>query len=273
MLMVGQSRPQLKTAHIFGAITGVVSDHAPVQITNGSVSSDRASDRNVKSSSPSRGRDARALQDMFKSAMATTWQLQGSELDADDCIDDIFAGGDGWKDTPSATKSKRKDKNIRATHSRSSSRHPRPETAQTYTSGYSSDTEDDSDASSSATSTTNSIQSSRSSLRQKGGYNSETSSIHTTHSRLREKSRLDAYDSSPASSIFRQKMHTPFERRDNNSPFSGFRLGKPPTIERRPTARSVEAPLRANWPTTPSGEIDEFDLREDLRSWVQPIRN
>lgn len=189
-------------------------------------------------------------------------------MDADDCIDDIFAGGDGWKDTPSTTKPKRKQKNIRATHSRSSSRHLRPETAQTYTSGYSSDTEDESDASSSATSTTNSVQSSRSSSRHV--MNSETSSIHTTHSRLREKSRLD--DSS-GSSIFRQKMHTPFERRDNNSPFSGFRLGNPPTIERRPTSRSVEVPLRANWPTTPSGEVDEFDLREDLRSWVQPVRN
>jgi hypothetical protein len=33
---------------------------------------------------------------MYRRTLAASWQLQAGELNADECIEDIFAGGDGW---------------------------------------------------------------------------------------------------------------------------------------------------------------------------------
>jgi hypothetical protein len=37
------------------------------------------------------------LQDMYRRALAASWQAGVGEMSADECIEDIFAGGDGWK--------------------------------------------------------------------------------------------------------------------------------------------------------------------------------
>ncbi|TGZ79100.1 hypothetical protein EX30DRAFT_373246 [Ascodesmis nigricans] len=39
---------------------------------------------------------AGAAQDTYRLNLAASWQLQEGELNAEDCIEDIFAGGDGW---------------------------------------------------------------------------------------------------------------------------------------------------------------------------------
>jgi len=44
----------------------------------------------------SKSRDAGEMQDMYRRTLAASWVAQPGELDADDCIEDIFAGGDGW---------------------------------------------------------------------------------------------------------------------------------------------------------------------------------
>lgn len=36
---------------------------------------------------------------MYRLALAASWGAQMNELSADQCIEDIFNGGDGWKDT------------------------------------------------------------------------------------------------------------------------------------------------------------------------------
>jgi hypothetical protein len=45
-----------------------------------------------------KSRDHSDLQDMYRHALAASWAAQTGELPADECIEDIFAGGDGWKD-------------------------------------------------------------------------------------------------------------------------------------------------------------------------------
>jgi hypothetical protein len=48
--------------------------------------------------SMSKPRDHNDLQDMYRRALAASWAAQIGELPADQCIEDIFTGGDGWKD-------------------------------------------------------------------------------------------------------------------------------------------------------------------------------
>lgn len=44
-----------------------------------------------------RSREAGELQDMYRRTLAASWAAQEGELPADECIEDIFNGGDGWK--------------------------------------------------------------------------------------------------------------------------------------------------------------------------------
>jgi hypothetical protein len=46
----------------------------------------------------SKTREAGELQDMYRRTLAAYWSAQPGELKADECIEDIFAGGDGWGD-------------------------------------------------------------------------------------------------------------------------------------------------------------------------------
>lgn len=44
----------------------------------------------------SKTRETGATQDMYRRTLAASWQLVPGELNADECIEDIFGGGDGW---------------------------------------------------------------------------------------------------------------------------------------------------------------------------------
>lgn len=46
----------------------------------------------------SKSRDHGELQDMYRRALAAKWSAHHHELPADQCIEDIFNGGNGWKD-------------------------------------------------------------------------------------------------------------------------------------------------------------------------------
>lgn len=41
-------------------------------------------------------RETGKLQDMYRRTLAASWAAQAGELPADQCVEDIFAGGDGW---------------------------------------------------------------------------------------------------------------------------------------------------------------------------------
>ncbi|KAI3338045.1 N-terminal C2 in EEIG1 and EHBP1 proteins-domain-containing protein [Ustulina deusta] len=45
-----------------------------------------------------KSRDAAEAQDMYRRALAASWDCHPGELHADECIEDIFAGGSGWRD-------------------------------------------------------------------------------------------------------------------------------------------------------------------------------
>lgn len=77
--------PPLKTAPVFGGIAGIMTAEQ----------ADGDDGHNVPSMS-SHARESGMLQDMYRRTLAASWLAQAGELPADKCIEDIFAGGDGW---------------------------------------------------------------------------------------------------------------------------------------------------------------------------------
>ncbi|CAA9959041.1 hypothetical protein P3342_003989 [Pyrenophora teres f. teres] len=79
--------PALKTAQVFSGIAGIMAgDQAELE------------DDGAAPSLTSKSREAGELQDMYRRTLAAYWSAQPGELKADECIEDIFAGGDGWGD-------------------------------------------------------------------------------------------------------------------------------------------------------------------------------
>jgi len=85
--------PPLKTAPVFGGIAGIMAGEQEMQDDVGNM--------------PiiNRSRDHGELQDMYRRALAASWASNNAELPADHCIEDIFNGGDGWKNPPHTPKS------------------------------------------------------------------------------------------------------------------------------------------------------------------------
>ena len=91
--MADLCRPPLKTAPVFGGIAGIMSSE---QV--------EPDDLGNMPSMSSKTREIGELQDMYRRTLAASWAAQAGELPADECIEDIFAGGDGWaKDQPGGT--------------------------------------------------------------------------------------------------------------------------------------------------------------------------
>ncbi|RAR06973.1 hypothetical protein DDE83_006694 [Stemphylium lycopersici] len=77
--------PALKTAQVFSGIAGIMAgDQAELE------------EQGVTPSLTNKSREAGELQDMYRRTLAAYWSAQPGELKADECIEDIFAGGDGW---------------------------------------------------------------------------------------------------------------------------------------------------------------------------------
>lgn len=77
--------PTLRTAPVFGGIAGIITAEQ----------GDTDDGSNVPSMSY-KARESGKLQDMYRRTLAASWAAQAGELPADKCIEDIFAGGDGW---------------------------------------------------------------------------------------------------------------------------------------------------------------------------------
>lgn len=77
--------PPLKTVPVFGGIAGIMACEQ----------GDADEGGNVPSMS-SNARESGKLQDMYRRTLAASWAAQEGQLPADQCIEDIFAGGDGW---------------------------------------------------------------------------------------------------------------------------------------------------------------------------------
>jgi len=76
--------PPLKTAPVFGGIAGIMAGEQGEKDDMGCMPSINKS------------RDASELQDMYRRTLAASWVAQSGELPADQFVEDIFAGGDGW---------------------------------------------------------------------------------------------------------------------------------------------------------------------------------
>ncbi|KAL8863565.1 MAG: hypothetical protein Q9178_000246 [Gyalolechia marmorata] len=77
--------PPLKTAPVFGGIAGIMT-----------AEQGQGDSFSHMPSMSSKTREAGKLQDMYRKTLAASWAAQEGELPADECIEDIFAGGDGW---------------------------------------------------------------------------------------------------------------------------------------------------------------------------------
>ncbi|RDL41019.1 Uncharacterized protein BP5553_00998 [Venustampulla echinocandica] len=105
--------PPLKTAPVFGGIAGIVAGETGEQddlrrcssvasfpdLRSWIMHTNIGYFHNTDMPVISKSRDHGELQDMYRRTLAASWSTQGNELRADQCIEDIFNGGDGWKDT------------------------------------------------------------------------------------------------------------------------------------------------------------------------------
>ncbi|KAI9644393.1 hypothetical protein NHQ30_007750 [Ciborinia camelliae] len=80
--------PALKSAPVFGGIAGIMKGE------NGE------GDDAGNTPQPQKSSDRSDLHDMYRCALAASWSASPLEMAADECVEDIFAGGDGWKRDP-----------------------------------------------------------------------------------------------------------------------------------------------------------------------------
>ncbi|PSK34071.1 hypothetical protein B9Z65_8397 [Elsinoe australis] len=78
--------PPLRTAPVFGGIAGIMASDV----------ADAPEEGAHMPSLSSKSRENGELQDMYRRTLAASWAAQPGEPRADECIEDIFAGGDGW---------------------------------------------------------------------------------------------------------------------------------------------------------------------------------
>ncbi|RYP11299.1 hypothetical protein DL764_000117 [Monosporascus ibericus] len=90
--------PALKSAPMFGGIAGIVAGERAAATEPVHHASTGAS---TAGALPSLGksRDVSEVQDMYRRTLAASWACQPGELPADECIEDIFSGGDGWRNS------------------------------------------------------------------------------------------------------------------------------------------------------------------------------
>lgn len=196
----GGDRPALKTAPVFGGIAGIMSGEQGEAEDAGRRSPWLLFDITLLTQSDmsalnSNARETGEVQDMYRRNLAAYMTAQPGELKADECIEDIFNGGDGWG-------SKGPDGDGR-------SKFDHPEIKSRYSHAH----------------------------RRSGSAESLMSGQTTPRAHVRHKSHHSRGISGRAS----------LEQHANNM-----------------KAEAANNPIKA------STEANEFDLREDLRSWKMP---
>lgn len=93
--------PPLRTAPVFGGIAGIISSSEPASTTHG-VGSTANPNGDANADGPplpdfsATNKEMGEVQDLYRQTLAAYWASQPGELRADECIEDIFSGGDGW---------------------------------------------------------------------------------------------------------------------------------------------------------------------------------
>lgn len=91
--------PPLRTAPVFGGIAGIISSSEPAATPNNNNTHNEDAGASGQENLPNlstRNKELGEMQDMYRRTLAAFWASQPGELRADECIEDIFAGGDGW---------------------------------------------------------------------------------------------------------------------------------------------------------------------------------
>lgn len=101
--------PALRSAPVFGGIAGIISSSDPAATSSSNAQPEAAAARgeaedieatatNIPSLAmgSANGKEVGEMQDMYRKTLSAYWNSQPGELKADECIEDIFAGGDGW---------------------------------------------------------------------------------------------------------------------------------------------------------------------------------
>lgn len=90
--------PALKSAPVFGGIAGIMPGEPgePAADAAGGLGAAEGGGA-ARVSSFNKSRDVHELQDMYRRALAASWASQPGELPVDECIEDIFTGGDGFQ--------------------------------------------------------------------------------------------------------------------------------------------------------------------------------
>lgn len=90
--------PPLRTAPVFSGIANIIHSSEPVQtqVTTGGASTPQPLDEETVPNLSSRNKEQGEMQDMYRRSLAAFWASQPGELKADEAIEDIFSGGDGW---------------------------------------------------------------------------------------------------------------------------------------------------------------------------------
>jgi hypothetical protein len=88
--------PPLKTAPVFGGIAGIIHSEGPSKGEGVGPEGAAEGQDPVVPNLSSRNKEVGEMQDMYRRTLAAFWTSQPGELRADECVEDIFAGGDGW---------------------------------------------------------------------------------------------------------------------------------------------------------------------------------
>ncbi|MCJ1377928.1 hypothetical protein MMC17_001024 [Xylographa soralifera] len=197
------SSPPLKSAPVFGGIAGIMTSEQGELDDLGQVPS-----------MSSKTREIGELQDMYRRTLAASWTCQIGELPADECVEDIFAGGDGW------------------------GKHGLAASVQTPSSAKS--TED----------STGDAESSRE-ARTVNGHHRRTSSGFVRHSNEKHAG------------------HSRSESKTSKANRTTNRMNGSPNLNQAQSSVSEKKRMSHRNPH----EVDEFEAREDLRSWEIFLRD
>lgn len=162
-----------------------------------------------------KSRENGEMQDMYRRTLASSWAAQAGELPADECIENIFAGGSGWGD--------RDEKNEVPTTKQPARRRDHDE--------------DDSGSISESERTASELRKQKSDA-SRSGHRSASSKGRSRSNHARD-------------------QHHAIENGESGSSSQQSHSGLSPRKDRRSAK--------------PAQEVDEFEVREDLRSWRLPM--
>lgn len=279
--------PPLKTAPVFGGIAGFVANDALNEPVDAAATLPPTSTSHVPSIS-NKSRDVAELQDMYRRALAASWASPPGELPADQCIEDIFAGGDGFRaaPTPSVPATSRQHQHQ---PSSSSSRPHRDDSASTTSA-------DDDDPTRPGTSTSSNgmggstlrprdLARLRLRLRgdsagsnatvREGSHRDLTQLLHFHHSHHHQRDRGSGTGSGSKDGAAKRE-------RDEQLLHAGAAVTVATTtspLRSRSESMASLAPTLASGDSSERGrrdgfkrapEVDEFEVREDLVAWAVP---